>query len=35
LIHEYFGVDLDLTWEMIEGRLPELKPQVQAILETL
>jgi len=35
LIHEYFGVDLDLTWEMVEGRLPELKQQVQAILDKL
>lgn len=25
LIHEYFGVDLDLVWEIIERDLPELK----------
>jgi uncharacterized protein with HEPN domain len=33
LIHFYFGVDVPLVWETIRGRLPELRRQVQQILE--
>ena len=25
LIHEYFGVDIDLLWDIIKTKLPELK----------
>ncbi|PUA34153.1 MAG: hypothetical protein B9J98_01895 [Candidatus Terraquivivens tikiterensis] len=25
LIHQYFGVNLDLVWETIKTKLPELK----------
>ena len=32
LVHEYFGIDLDIVWEVISRRLPELKDEVQAIL---
>jgi uncharacterized protein with HEPN domain len=32
LIHEYFGVDLGLVWEIIEHRLPELKRDIVALL---
>ena len=31
LIHQYFGVDLKLTWEVIEEDLPELKKQIISI----
>ena len=33
LIHEYFGVDLDLVWEIVERNLPELKEKIQKILD--
>ena len=33
LIHEYFGVDLDLVWEIVERDLPELKEKIQKILD--
>jgi uncharacterized protein with HEPN domain len=33
LIHFYFGVDVPLVWETIRRRLPELRRQVQQILE--
>lgn len=33
LIHEYFGVDLVLTWEVVQRDLPELKKTVTAALE--
>ena len=31
LIHQYFGVDLNLTWEVIKSDLPELKKQITDI----
>ena len=33
LIHQYFGVDLDLTWEVIKEDLPKLKKQITSINE--
>jgi uncharacterized protein with HEPN domain len=32
LIHIYFGVDLDIVWEVVERDLPSLKTQIDAIL---
>jgi uncharacterized protein with HEPN domain len=34
LIHEYFGVDYDIVWDIISTKLPELQEYVQDILET-
>jgi uncharacterized protein with HEPN domain len=31
LIHEYFGVDLNLTWKVLERDLPELEKQLKEI----
>jgi len=28
LIHQYFGIDLDLTWQVIYRDLPKLKKQI-------
>ncbi|MDK2831832.1 MAG: hypothetical protein PWQ51_2595 [Methanolobus sp.] len=33
LIHGYFGVDLELTWDIVENDLPELKARMEQILE--
>lgn len=33
LIHHYFGIDLKLTWRVIEKDLPFLKNQIQMILD--
>lgn len=33
LIHEYFGVKLELVWETVKKKLPELKKQISEILE--
>jgi uncharacterized protein with HEPN domain len=35
LIHEYFGVDLDLTWRVLISEIPKLKKQVQLIMKKL
>lgn len=33
LIHFYFGVDYELVWTTIRQRLPEVRPQIEAILQ--
>ena len=33
LVHEYFQVDLELTWEVVESDLPELREQLTRLLE--
>ena len=35
LIHEYFRVDLELTWQMVTINLPELQVNVIQILQDL
>jgi uncharacterized protein with HEPN domain len=34
LVHEYFGVDTNLVWEIIKSDLPDLKLKVEATLDT-
>jgi len=33
LIHEYFGVNLELVWETIKNKLPQFKKQIHKILK--
>lgn len=33
-IHEYFGVNLLIVWEIAKNDLPELKEKIQAIIAT-
>ena len=35
LIHQYFGVNLDLVWETIKTKLPELKNQILQIVKEM
>lgn len=35
LVHEYFGVDLDVVWDIIRNKLPPLKKQVAGILKEI
>lgn len=35
LIHQYFGVDLDLVWETVRMKLPEFKTQISEILKEI
>ena len=35
LVHEYFGVDFDLIWQVIINDLPILKKKVQSVLNSL
>jgi uncharacterized protein with HEPN domain len=32
-VHEYFGVDLGIIWEIISRNLPETKPKIGAMLK--
>lgn len=32
LVHDYFGIDLDIVWAVVERDLPRLKPQIKTIL---
>ena len=34
LIHEYFGVNLSLVWEVVERDLPPLRAKVESLLRT-
>lgn len=34
LIHEYFGVDLELLWQVVEKDLKVLKAQISELLST-
>lgn len=33
MIHEYFGVEIDIVWETIEKSLPELKEMLAKLLK--
>ena len=35
MIHEYFGVNLNIVWEAVENNLPELKRIVEEILGSM
>jgi len=35
LIHDYFGVDLTLVWDVVERELPALRPKLVVINERL
>jgi len=34
-IHEYFQLDLSITWKIISKDLPETKPKVEAMLKVM
>jgi uncharacterized protein with HEPN domain len=33
LIHDYFGVDYELVWDVAKNRIPELRRQIASMLE--
>ena len=32
LIHDYFEVDLQIVWDVVQNRLPELKRHIEALI---
>jgi uncharacterized protein with HEPN domain len=35
LIHEYFGIDSSIVWEIIKKDIPELKDKIKIILQSI
>ena len=35
LVHEYFGIDLDIVWQVVKADLPALKHKITAIVDEL
>jgi len=35
LVHDYFGIDVDVVWSVVERDLPDLKRQIEARLQEL
>ena len=33
LIHDYFGVDYDIVWDVVETKIPDLREDILEILE--
>jgi uncharacterized protein with HEPN domain len=33
LAHEYFGIDVDVVWDIVKNKLPSLKKQVSRIVK--
>ena len=33
LIHDYFGVDYELVWDVVQHRVPEVRRQMETILK--
>lgn len=34
LVHEYFGVNLDILWDVLTTRLPPLRVQIERIIQS-
>jgi uncharacterized protein with HEPN domain len=34
-VHEYFGVDTNLVWEIIKNDIPDLKEKISAVVSSL
>lgn len=32
LVHDYFGVDLDIVWDVVQTKIPQLRDEVRRIL---
>ncbi|HBR16503.1 MAG TPA: hypothetical protein DD725_02675 [Deltaproteobacteria bacterium] len=35
VIHYYFGVNWNIVWDVIQKRIPELKPKIEKIVEEM
>jgi len=33
LIHEYFGIDYELVWDVVKSEIPELKKHIEKIIQ--
>lgn len=35
LIHEYFGIDIDIVWDIVKNKVPDFKKKISKILSEL
>jgi uncharacterized protein with HEPN domain len=35
LVHEYFGINIEIVWDVVQNKLPQLKSKCHDILEEL
>lgn len=35
LAHKYFGIDLEIAWETIQNKLPEVEPKIREIYDLI
>jgi len=33
LIHDYFGVDYDIVWDVVTNKIPVLKQEIEKIIQ--
>jgi len=33
LIHDYFGVDYEIVWDVVQNKIPKLRDQIAQILQ--
>jgi uncharacterized protein with HEPN domain len=33
LIHDYFGVDYDIVWDVVQNKIPDLHQKIEEMLE--
>ncbi len=34
LIHDYFGIDYDIVWDVVINKIPQLQKEIQQIIDT-
>ena len=32
LIHEYFGIDLEIIWDVVQNKIPDLEKQIKKLI---
>jgi uncharacterized protein with HEPN domain len=33
LVHDYFGIDYDIVWDVVSHKIPPLRQHIEAILQ--
>ena len=35
VIHDYFGIDEDIIWDVVRNKIPELKTEIETIIKAV